>query len=162
MSKSTTGTKKTTGFIDHDSAKYVNRSDHGFTKRGSTKEDKDGAHIFGWGLYNAIATNTQGRPLQAANKKELHADLNHESNVRLKSSYVNRTLDERRDARIANAFVSGDAIEGKTTANRAYQAYKSASSFTTLDAVAEQLGNMKIYNPDTGRSHSVKNHSKFS
>lgn len=158
MSKSKAGTKSTSAHINNSSLKYVQRSDHGFSKRGSTSSATDGAHIMSYGLYNTIATNTQGRPLSSKGQRELHRDLNHDTNIRLKTQHGNRVLDERRDARIAHAFVSGEPIQGKSTANRAFQAYQSASTFTTLSAASAQLGDMKVHNPDTGRFHMLKNH----
>lgn len=43
----------------------------------------------------------------------------------MKSQYGNRVLDERRDARICEAFVEKKPIHGKTTINRAMQIYDS-------------------------------------
>jgi hypothetical protein len=40
--------------------------------------------------------------------------MNHDSNLRIKSQYGNRVLDERRDARIANAFAKKEAIQGNS------------------------------------------------
>ena len=56
--------------------------------------------------------------------RDLARDMNHDSNMRLKSSFGNQVLDERRDARIANAFVNQQALYGQSTANRAFQAYQ--------------------------------------
>lgn len=161
MSKSKQGTRSTKSYIDTDSCKYVARSDLGFTKRGDQTKGTDSAHIFGWGLMQTIQTNTAGRPMSEARTRELARDMNHESNLRIKSEHGNRRLDERRDARIAHAFVSGSAIHGNSTATRAYQAYISASSFTTMDSIAEQLGNMRVSNPETGRTHMLKHHHKY-
>lgn len=161
MSRSSTGTKKTTGFINHESAKYVYRSSLGQTKSG-VKGHSDAAHIFSYGLLNTINTHTSGRPLSARTERELHRDMNHSTNMRLKSEYGNRVLDERRDARIARAFVEGSPIKAHTTATRAYQAYQSASSFTRLDAHAARLGDMRVLDRETGRTHALKNHHKYS
>lgn len=162
MSRSVKGTKKTNGFINQESDKYIDRSDLGFKKRGSSNNGTDSAHIMSWGLTNVFTTNTGGRPRSEKSKQELARDLNDESNLRIKTSYGNKTLDERRDARIAHAFVNDEAIQGKSTAARAYNAYKSSSQYTTLDSISERLGDMKIYNPETGRSHKVKHHHKYS
>ncbi len=161
MSKSAKGTYSTKAYIDRGSAKHIPRSSDGFSKRGSIDTDTDSAHILSWGLTQTIITNTGGRPMSESRKKELSRDLNHDSNLRIKSSYGNRTLDERRDARIAHAFVNGQVLEGNSTSSRAYQAYESAKSFTTLESVAAQLGNMKIRDSETGRSHYVRNHHKY-
>eukprot|EP01041_Mallomonas_annulata_P001162 gene1162-2255_t len=161
MSKSTTGTRSTRDYIDRDSEKYFYRSDLGFSKRGSAQDDMDSAHILSWGLAQTIITNTGGRPMSEETQRMMSRDLNHDSNLRMKSSYGNRILDERRDGRIAAAFVNGDALEGRSTANRAYLAYQSASTFGTLNSVANQLGDMRILNPNTGRTHYVRNHHKY-
>lgn len=87
--------------------------------------------------------------------------MNDDSNLRIKSSYGNQVLDERRDARIASAFVNGTSIQGGTTAARAYTAYQSASQHNALGTYASALGDMRVYNPDTGRSHLLKNHHKY-
>ena len=159
MSRSYSGTKKTTGYIDHDSDKYISRETLGQRKVGETGHT-DAAHIFSYGLMNAIGTHTSGRPVSAS-LSEFHRDMNHSTNMRLKSQYGNRVLDERRDARIAHAYVHGENICGVTTASRAYQAYQSASSFTSFDSHAAALGNMNVYNPETGRTHKLRNHNKF-
>ena len=159
MSRSYSGTKKTTGYIVHDSDKYVSRSSLGQKKTGVSGRT-DAAHLFSYGLMNSIGTHTSGRPMSAS-LDERHRDMNHPTNMRLKSQYGNRVLDERRDARIAHAFVHGENIHGSTTAARAYQAYQSASTFTTLDSHAAALGNMKVHNPETGRAHLLRNHHKF-
>ena len=107
-----------------------------------------------------MMTHTSGRPLSEQGRREFVRDMNHESNMRIKSVYGNGTLDERRDARIAAAFVNGDMIQGGTTTQRAYQAYQSASSFTSMDSLAAAMGEMRVYNPGTGRSHLLRNHAR--
>lgn len=143
-SRSQTGTKKSSSFIDTDSTKYVQRNNLGMTKRGSAKDDTQSSHIFSWGLLNAISTNTGGRPMGESHYRELCRDMSDNSNLRLKTSHSNQVLDERRDARIADAFVNGHSLTSKTAADRAYQAYQSASSFTTMDSYAQQLGDLKV------------------
>jgi hypothetical protein len=160
MSRSTKGTRKTTSHIDTDSSKYVQRTSLGHTKRGEAGST-DAAHIFSFGLANAIMTNTGGRPMSDDTRREFIRDMNDSTNMRIKSSYGNKVLDERRDARIAQAFVNDEAIRGNSTASRAYQAYQSANSFTTTDSIAKRLGEMRVYNPETGRSHKLKNHHNF-
>mmetsp|Transcript_21813 Transcript_21813/g.30822 ORF Transcript_21813/g.30822 Transcript_21813/m.30822 type:complete len:165 (+) Transcript_21813:111-605(+) len=157
-SRSKKGTFKTTSHINYESKKYVPRSDHGKSKTGH--DGSQAAHIFGYGLMNALSTHKAGRP-RTSSLKEFHRDMNHPTNMRLKSSYGNQVLDERRDARIAKAVGTGDKLYGKSTADRAFQAYQSASSFTTMDSLADQLGNMRVHNPNTGRSYKLKNHSKY-
>lgn len=79
----------------------------------------------------------------------------------MKSVYGNVVLDERRDARIAQAFVEGETIYGRSTAQRAYLAYESARQMSSLDAVTRALGDMRIYNESTGRSHLLRNHHRY-
>jgi hypothetical protein len=119
MSRSSAGTKKTTNSINQDSSRYIERERTGQRKCGEGGVS-DASHIFSYGLMNAIGTHTRGRPMTSS-LDEFHRDMNHETNLRLKSQYGNRVLDERRDARIADAFVNNRSIQGQTTANRAYQ-----------------------------------------
>ena len=93
-----------------------------------------------------------GRTLSEQGRRAFIRDKNHESNMRIKSEHCNVVLDERRDARIAAAFVSGESIQGGTTAQRAYQSYTSASSFHSMDSLAAALGELRVYNPSTGRT----------
>lgn len=160
MSKSTKGTKKTTSFIDDSSSKYVDRKPTGQGKKG-TAGQTDASHIMSFGLANTILTHTPGRPKGEKAREDFVRDMNHDSNLRIKTSHGNKVLDERRDARIAKAFVSDSAIKGNTTATRAYQAYTSAKSFTTMDSLSAALGNMKVYSDETGRSHKLRNHEKY-
>lgn len=153
-------TLKTTGFINNDSSKYVARTSLGHTKRG-TEGETDAAHIFGFGLANTILTNSRGRPMSESTRQEFIRDMNDSSNMRIKTTYGNRVLDERRDARISHAYVKKEAIHGNTTGMRAYQAYQSASQYTTTDSLANELGNMRIYDKTTKRSHLVKNHGNY-
>jgi hypothetical protein len=89
--------------------------------------------------------------------------LNDESNLRIKSCYGNRELDERRDARIAQAVVNDTALSQGTTVRRAELAYNASKSLgKDLDSVTQALGDLKVYNEDTNRCHKLKNHSKYS
>jgi hypothetical protein len=163
MSKSGNGTKKTTSFINTESPKYINRSVKGapMGKLGSADEEKDAAHKLGWGLVNVIETHSAGRPKGDDSRKEVAKALNSESNLRIKSAYGNRTLDERRDARIAEAFVEDKPIEGKSTIARAKIVYDSSKQMgDPLDSTTKALGEMKVYDEDTKRSHKLKNHDK--
>lgn len=160
MSRSQAGTMKTSSFIDQDSSKYVQRTSTGQGKRGQSGST-DAAHIFGFGLANTILTNSRGRPMSEATRSEFIRDMNHDTNMRIKTTYGNRVLDERRDARIAHAYVNGESIRGNSTASRAYQAYQSASTFTTMDSLSSALGNMRVYDEATGRSHKLKNHGRY-
>jgi hypothetical protein len=88
--------------------------------------------------------------------------LNSSDNLRIKTKYGNTELDERRDARIAEAYVSGGSLHGKNTVERAHQAYKSAREIVqkmqSLESVAHALGNMTIHTGKAGRPPMVKNY----
>jgi hypothetical protein len=160
-SKSGKGTKSTKSFIASDSPKKVERSEVGFTKHGKKSDGTDGAHIVGWGLYNAVTTHSSGRPLGEDARQQVARDLNSNSNVRIKTEYGNKVLDERRDARTAEAFVHGTPIMTKSGAARAYQQLVSAQQFESLATFAGQLGEIRVYNPETGRTHRLENHGNF-
>ncbi len=160
MSRSTTGTRKTSNLINHGSAKKVDRDNSGMRKRGSSKAGTDAAHIFGFGLMNAIVTHTPGRPMSEKNMSKLRSDMNNDSNLRIKSSHGNKVLDERRGARIAASYVNDEPLQGKTTAARAYQAYKSASQLPPMKSLAAALGDMQVVG-SSGRTHMLKNHEQF-
>jgi hypothetical protein len=111
---------------------------------------------------NAISTHTAGRPLGAASMQVFHHAMNSDANLRIKSTRGNAVLDERRDARVAAAYENGSAIEGISTATRAYQAYSRATNMgAPLAATASALGGMAVMNPDTGRTHLLRNHGNF-
>lgn len=150
----------TTGFIDHDSPKYLERSSLGQRKVGVSGVTH-ASHILGCGVVNTILTHTPGRPLGDEGRRAVYQDLNSDANLRIKSVYGNVVLDERRDARIAQAFVEGETIYGRSTAQRAYLAYESARQMSSLDAVTRALGDMRIYNESTGRSHLLRNHHRY-
>ncbi len=160
-SKSSKGTYSTKSFIDKESPKYVERSNDGFTKKGNKADGTDGAHVIGWGLFNAVTTHSSGRPLGSAGREQLARDLNDSSNVRIKTDYGNRVLDERRDARTADAFVNGTAIMSETGADRAYRQYQLAQQYGSTASFGEKLGEVKVYNQETGRTHKLANHGKF-
>eukprot|EP00455_Lapot_gusevi_P036883 TRINITY_DN4110_c0_g1_i2.p1 TRINITY_DN4110_c0_g1~~TRINITY_DN4110_c0_g1_i2.p1 ORF type:complete len:165 (+),score=0.82 TRINITY_DN4110_c0_g1_i2:212-706(+) len=164
MARSRQGTYKTTEYIDFDSPKYIARESLGQSKRGSAANDTDAAHTFGYGLLNTITTHTSGAPLSEASRRDLHYEMNSDSNLRITSTYGNRVVHERRDARIAQAFVEDKPLYGNSTAARAYQAYNSASSMnhSTARAAADAMGEMRVYNPDTGRTHKLANHHRYS
>ena len=98
--------------------------------------------------------------MASVGREELARDLNHSDNLRVKSDYGNRVLDERRDARIASALVNDTPIQEKTTADRGYQAYRGASSMSS-PKYEDALGDLKVMNPETGRTHYLRNHDKF-
>ena len=96
--------------------------------------------------------------------------MNGSENLRLKSSYGNRTLDERRDKRIETNLKTGRTeIKEKTTAGRAAQAYRGAvvakegykkqhgRESSQLETLCDQLGNMTFNDGRRGRPKKVKN-----
>lgn len=151
---------KTSAYINNNSEKYVQRTSRGQTKSG-TAGVSDAAHIFSFGLANTILTHSGGRPMSNSTRQDFIGEMNHSSNLRIKSSYGNKVLDERRDARIAHAFVNDEPIKGASTATRAYNAYKAANNMNSVDSLAESLGNMRVYDESTGRSHKLSNHDKY-
>jgi hypothetical protein len=160
-SRSGPGTFKTTPFINVDSPKYIERAEHGRSKYGSSSNGTDAAHRFSFGLMNVLETHSSGAPMSSDTRRAVVRDMNSDSNLRIKSDYGNRVLDERRDARIAQAFVHGEAIRGDSTATRAFIAYQAASNMESTSKHADLLGNMRVYNAETGRSHFLKNHYRF-
>jgi hypothetical protein len=157
------GTKTTKSFIDKESEYYVGRDDSSRTKYGSKEKKTDSAHIMSFGLADVIRTRGHGthdgKPLTEEGKKEFCKAMSNDSNLRIKSAYGNRVLDERRDARIADAYVNGHAMEGKTTQNRAYQALRSCDR-NGMDDLSRELGNMNVRG-ESGRNHKLKNHGRF-
>jgi len=168
-SHSKAGTKKTTEFISRDSEKYMDRvynrpgapqGEKGMGKKGSLAVGTDAAHKLSWGLMNAVVTHTPGRPFGEEKRAAIARDMNSSDNLRIKSDYGNKTLDERRDARIAEAYVSGGSLRGGTTVERAYQAYQAARNMESLESVEDALGNMTIHTGKPGRPPMVKNYEK--
>jgi hypothetical protein len=130
-------------------------------KQGIKSNGTDSAHILSWGLVNSIETHTAGRPKNEGTRSKVTKELNSDKNLRIKSEYGNRILDERRDSRIAASYASNTAIKGKTTTKRASQAYESAKKMgNSLDGITKALGSIKIYDDDTKRTHLLKNHEK--
>jgi large subunit ribosomal protein L40e len=121
-SHSKAGTKSTSSHIDHDSKKYLERAS-GMEKKGSKAGGTDAAHKLSWGLLNAVVTHTPGRSFGDEQRSAIAKEMNSSENLRIKSAYGNRTLDERRDARVAAAYVSGGSLQGSSTVDRAHQAY---------------------------------------
>jgi ubiquitin len=156
-SHSKAGTQTTSSWINQDSARYIPRSDKGMKKHGSVEDRTASAHRLGWGLMNAVLTHTAGRPHCDEHRAAMTRDLNSNDNLRIKSTYGNK-LDERRDARIAAAYVTGGSLHGDTTVERAHQAYKSAQGMRSLTSVAEALGNITIHTGKPGRPPMVKNY----
>jgi len=156
-SRSKAGTRKTTSSINHDSPKYVQRSDAGRTVHGSKAAGTDGAHYAGFGLVNAIGTHMPGRPRSEESKQQLIRQLNSSSNMSVTTAYNNRTVHERQDARIASAYVNDQTLQGASTVARAARAYQSLSSMDQAQAEARALGNMRYHDPTTGGYPMVKN-----
>ncbi len=157
-SRSKAGTQTTSSFINQESAKYIERTEKGRSKFGSKEDDTDAAHKLSWGLTNVLLTNTPGRSFGNDQRAAIAKELNSSDNLRIKSTFGNRTLDERRDARIAAAYVSGGSLHGGTTVERAHQAYTSARDMQSLQSVADALGNMTIHTGKPGRPPMVKNY----
>jgi hypothetical protein len=68
-----------------------------------------------------------------------------ESNLRIKSSYGNRTLDHRRDQRIIDAVRNQDGLHEATTADRARQAYLGGmAGDATMQARAAVIGDLPV------------------
>jgi hypothetical protein len=109
-------------------------------------------------LVNAIETSTGGRALGTNAQQQLRRELNSNANLRVKSSHGNGVVDERRDARIAHAFKTNTSIKGKSTAARAHQALQQASTLSN-PKFKQVLGNMRVHNASTGRTHLLKNHT---
>jgi len=71
-------------------------------------------------------------------------------------------VDERRDARIADAFKTGTPIEGKSTIKIAFVALQSGTQLgQPLSHVESKLGLIEVYDVDTGRTHLLENHGNF-
>ncbi len=162
MSRSTHGTKKTTSFINNDSAKKIQRSETGRSVFGDSGKNSQAAHKLSWGVVNAIETNTPGRPKGEQARAEITRALNQSENLRIKSAYGNMVLDERRDARLCDALINGKPLQSKTGIARADIVYRAANALgDPVAKVADKLGNVKVLNPETGRTHLLKNHGKY-
>eukprot|EP00056_Hartaetosiga_gracilis_P018164 m.9874 g.9874 ORF g.9874 m.9874 type:complete len:146 (-) comp6443_c0_seq1:256-693(-) len=130
----------------------------GFRKHGSNQNKTDGAHILSHRVAKGVKESTPGRPVTKG-KSDLVRAMNHDSNIRIKSQYGNRVLDERRDIRIVDAFKNKTHITEKTTANRAKQAYKAAisSDNKTMQDIGAKMGEMTVHAGKQGRPKKVKN-----
>ena len=82
--------------------------------------------------------------------------LNSDKNIRIKSSYGNRTLDERRDVRIVDAYKNKTNLRERTTADRAVQAYKAAGEIGIHD-IERELGDMSYNDGKRGRPRKIRN-----
>ena len=87
-------------------------------------------------------------------------------NLRIKSQYGNRTLDEQRDKRITKAFTSGASLTEHTTAPRAVQGYKGGTAAAeksgdrAVAQVARNLGKMTFNDGKPGRPKTIKSMAK--
>jgi hypothetical protein len=145
-------------YIRNSLVRYIDRTDKGMTKHGSVADGTQSAHKLGWGLMNAVMTHTPGRSHSDDQRAAIARDLNSSDNLRIKTKYGNTKLDERRDARIAEAYVTGESLHGGSTVQRAQQVYQAARDMKSLDSVAEALGNMCIHTGKPGRPPMVKNY----
>lgn len=138
----------------------------GFTKHGSKADGTDGAHKCSHRVAASILQHSPGRGGHGTGTgtsgKDISRALNTDANVRIKTTHGNRTLDDRRDKRIAVAHASGASLTQKTTADRAVQAYKGASAAAAasgaaaVNQIASALGAMTFNNGKRGRPKSVK------
>lgn len=151
---------KTSGYIDRDSPKYVQRTELGMEKKGNQAERTDSAHILGYGVANTILTHQRGPPLGDQGREDFIRSMNSSGKLRIKSDSGNRITDERNDAKISHAIVHKTPITSQAVAHPAVQAYE-ASKNISVSSVQETLGNMKVLNPETNRTHLLKNHRDF-
>jgi len=135
---------KTSVYVNQDSEKYLERTTLGQSKFGSIESGKDAAHIAGYGLFNAIHTNSRGRPLSEENRDKIRRQLNSDENLRIKTQRGNRELDEAHDARIAHALYHNIPIENEETAKRAVRALRQFRKLTEVPSVAQTLGALSV------------------
>eukprot|EP00045_Choanoeca_perplexa_P021945 m.7889 g.7889 ORF g.7889 m.7889 type:complete len:158 (-) comp8968_c0_seq1:38-511(-) len=145
----------------------TNRADRnmGFTKRGSVIDGTDGAHRLSHRVTVAALEHSPGRAGYGTgpttDARAMCLALNDDDNIRMKTSYGNRTLDERRDVRIAASIASGESLTQHTTAMRAVQAYKGAltcaEKSSSFDQVVARLGDLTFNDGKPGRPRMIKN-----
>ena len=119
-----------------------------------------------WELVEVIESVSGGGGKGKNTAEELAKALNSKENLIIKSKYDNRTLDKRRDAWIAGAIAEGKTIECHMTVDRALRQYKTALKLQEkhgqcMDLAVKKLGDINVYNPDTGKNHLLKNHEKY-
>ena len=136
----------------------------GFTKRGSAASGTDGAHKASHRVVAAALETSSGRGGYGTGAgTDAHAisrAVNHADNVRYKTSYGNRVLDERRDVRIASSLHTGEHLTEATTAARCVQAYRGLGSVehqaSALLQAKQRIGEMTYNNGKPGRPISIR------
>eukprot|EP01089_Gocevia_fonbrunei_P012848 TRINITY_DN3139_c0_g1_i1.p1 TRINITY_DN3139_c0_g1~~TRINITY_DN3139_c0_g1_i1.p1 ORF type:complete len:201 (-),score=29.32 TRINITY_DN3139_c0_g1_i1:69-671(-) len=139
---------------------YVKRSTAGMTKRGSKAKKTDSAHKLSYRVLNTITTNNEKVGATITDKPKLVKEMNHPSNCRIKTQRGNRVVDERRDNRIAQSYISGKPLKEKTTAKRAAIALQGAATLSN-PTIAKEIGEMRVTNKETGGHYKVKNYAKY-
>jgi hypothetical protein len=137
----------------------------GYKSYGSQKNGTDGAHKLSHEVAAGVLKHSRGRGGHGTTKGKgadsVSRTLNEKSNIRVKSEHGNRTLDRRRDERIISAHASGSSLKEKTTADRAYQAYKGGLSVAghskAVDQVTRHLGRMTYNDGKAGRPVQIRN-----
>lgn len=156
------------------SKKYVDskRKDRnsGIKKRGSAAKGTDSAHKLSHRVADHILKHTPGRgghgTSESTSGEAISKTLNDDVNLRIKSQYGNRTLDEQRDKRITKAFTSGASLTEHTTAQRAVQGYKGGTAAAeksgdrAVAQVARNLGKMTFNDGKPGRPKTIKSMAK--
>jgi hypothetical protein len=141
--------------IKKDSARYVARVDK-MAKHGSAAKGTHAAHKLSWEVFNGIGTHTGGRPLADASRTQ--AAMGAASNLRIKSAHSNLVLDRRRDERVVAAVRGDRAVRERTTAERAYQAYKAGSAGDkAMKSRAALIGDLVLRTGKPGRPTLVRN-----
>ena len=142
----------------------------GMRKRGSATKGTDGAHLLSHRVAEGILSRTPGRGGHGTGKdtsaKAISEALNDDSNIRIKTKYGNRILDERRDRRINRAHANGTNITENTTAKRAVQAYKGSqeaakkSGNRAVAQISREIGEMTYNDGMPGRPKKIKTMAK--
>jgi hypothetical protein len=136
-------------------ARHVARVDK-MSKRGSAAKGTHAAHKLSWEVYNGIGRSMPGRPLKKTER--LQSAMGAATNLQVKSARGNLVLDRRRDARIIAAVRGDGAVREKTTAARAFQAYKGGmAGDATMRKRAARIGNLAVKTGQRGRPQLVKN-----
>ncbi len=136
-------------------------------KRGSLADGVDAAHKLSHRVAQEVLSTLPGRPLHVDN---VIPAMNSAGNLRVKSQYGNRCLDERRDMRIVAAVHGNGVLTEVTTFHRAAQSYVGACAVADrykddhggreskqLEALCQELGNLTLHDGRVGRPRKVAN-----
>lgn len=144
--------------------------DYGMKKHGSLATERDGAHRLSHRVTAGVLSHAPGRgghgTGSTTGNRAISGVLNQDVNIRIKTQFGNRTLDERRDARIVQAYAQNKALTERTTANRAVQAYKGGMAANAkannraVSQVTREIGEMTFNNGKPGRPMKIKNMAK--